>query len=130
MFVVIYIRPYGCTQSADYAKWPPTRASFRKSQTGAAAATNNSFRTSQTAAAAATNESTLILNIFPRHRGKLGHRNTSARGRRRREKATQRLEGFSLTRPFLSFPSAARTLHAPALRAWSTPAQSSATRHR
>ena len=97
-------------------KWPPTRTT--------------SFPSSQTAAAAATNNSTFVLNICPRHRGKAGHRSTSARGRWRRKRVTQRSRRFAMTRPFLSFLSLARVVQPPALRdGWNTPAGSSARRH-
>ena len=83
------------------------------------------FRSCQSAAAAAANISTFVPNIrfCARHRRKVGHPNTSARGRWRRKRATKRSRRFSVTRPFLCFLSVARAVHAPALRdEWNTPA--------
>ena len=102
-----------------YAKWPPPRTTLPRScQTAAAAA--------------ATNKSTFMPNIrFCRYRGKVGHRNTSIRGRCRRKRATKQSRRFSVTRPFPRFLSVARAVNAPALRdEWNTSGGSSATRHR
>ena len=105
---------YSRNNIAHYTRWSPTRTT--------------SSRSCQTAAAAIN--CTLVLNICHRHRAKVGHCKTSARRRWKRKLAWPRWRGLSMTGPFLSFPSVARTLHLPALRAWNIPVMSCSTRHR